>query len=57
MLLMLEVGWRGLAVRGEEAACFRKVVCVSIVAAGGPHSATHTLTVDSRVAYFLIVVL
>ena len=36
MLLMLAVGWRASAVRGEEAGRFQKVVGVSIVVAGDP---------------------
>ena len=50
MLSALGVGWRASAVRGEEAGHFCEVVGVSIVVAGGPHSATNTLTVDSQVA-------
>ena len=36
MLLMLAVGWRASAVRGEEAGRFQKVVGVSIVVVGDP---------------------
>ena len=34
--------------RGEEAGHFHEVVGMSIVVAGGTHSATNTLTVDSH---------
>ena len=34
MLLMLAVGWRASALRGEEAGCFLEVTGVSIVAGG-----------------------
>ena len=38
MLLMLAVGWRASALRGEKAGHFRKVAGVSIVATGGLRS-------------------
>ena len=36
MVLILVVGWRASAVRGEEAGRFCKVAGVSIIAVGGP---------------------
>ena len=37
MLTTLAVGWRALALRSEEAGCFREVAGVSIVDAGSSH--------------------
>ena len=48
MLLTLVIGWPASAMRGDEAG--HNVAGVSIVVAGSLHSATDTLTVDSRVA-------
>ena len=43
MLPMLAIGWQASVVRGEEVGHFCEVAGMSIIAAGGLHSAVDTI--------------